>query len=94
MSVLGTLEGTGTLLVLGQRFDDIPYNVVVTQSRQLKQASGTVTFPSISVGMTAFEAGSAVLQLRGGKTIDIIVTRFSPPNMEAEIVVSGAVPGY
>jgi hypothetical protein len=94
MSVLGTLEGNGTLLVLDKRYDDIPYAIIVTQRGLIKQAIGTITFPSITVGNAAFQAGSAILQIKGGNTVDLIVTRFGPPNMVAEVAVSGPVPGF
>ncbi|HEU4550367.1 MAG TPA: hypothetical protein VFS01_11770 [Rhizomicrobium sp.] len=90
---LGTLKGTGALMVHSRCCDGVDYDITATSAGSLKQAHGFIRIPDLELGNAALMAGNAVLLLEDGHAVDVLVTGFSPTSMDAEIAIRGDVPG-
>jgi len=93
-----TFRGYGTLLVLGQRFDNVPYEFTAVVANNRINAAGHLTVSaSPQIALDVVKCGNVVLQLEGGATVDISATNAAVPNsnaVEVEFVVSGPIPGF
>lgn len=94
MQPIGTLTGTGGLLVDGEIVTSADYEITVWLERPggLKSANGLL-YGDFAQLHKVFEARSADLQLESGETVRIIITQLSTDS-PATIQVSGPVPGY
>ena len=93
MRLLGTLTGTGTVEVDGKERGPINYSIDVhiNDATRKKWAYG-VAGGDLKALTTAFNAGSAVLHLQNGGTVNVLVTKISM--RVADLSVKGLVPGF
>jgi len=88
---LGTLKGTGVLVVGEQRFDPITYWFDVDLEDGVRSASGKVS--GDRHGLDAFaKASTAELQMQDGTIMHIQYTERDAQGARA--VVVGRIPGY
>jgi len=91
MARLGTLKGTGVLVVDQQRFDPIGYWFEVDLEGGLRSAKGRLTGDRHGLE-AALKASAATLQLEDGTLMQIALTGLGAQGLSA--VVSGRIPGY
>ena len=88
---LGTLKGTGVLVVGQQRFDPITYWFEVDLEGGVRSASGKVSGDRQALDAFA-KASTAELQMQDGTIMSIQHTSLDP--LGARAVVVGRIPGY
>lgn len=94
MAHLGTIEGHGQIIAGGNDLGVVDYSIAVFQSGSMREARGYITGPE-KVLIAASMAGGAILQLEGGRTVDVLVSVGASGNSNrAHITVSGPVPGF
>ena len=87
MTHLGSISGTGRLILDGKDLGAAEYEIDVSQPRFIPEARGIIS----SEEATIFDlvGKKLVLKLESGESIDIIVN-----SSNGGIVVSGPVPGF
>ncbi len=91
MTYLGSLRGTGRVLIDGEDIGGASYEIRVYRTKHRKEARGRID-ADISTIQRFIEANGAVLQLEDGQTLQILLERWQ--GNAVEIVVSGPVPGF
>jgi hypothetical protein len=91
MARLGTIKGTGVLVVDQQRFDPINYWFEVKLEDGLRSADGRLTGDRHGLE-AALKASSAQLELQDGTPVQIVLTGLDLQGASA--VVNGRIPGY
>lgn len=92
MAVLGRINGRGTLITKGDEAS-VSYDITITQSGGLKEASGSIIGGPSDI-FAAFNASESLLRLEKGGEIKLIITQIGTPGGEAQVMVSGPVPGF
>jgi hypothetical protein len=92
MTTLGTIDGTGTLIVNGEDICDVSYTLTIIQSRGMKYADGYITGDP-EVLLTTFEARITQLRLQSGDIVEAMIVKFGYAD-NATIKINGPVPGY
>jgi hypothetical protein len=94
MSYLGSLKGSGRVIVDEKDMGEANYDIAVFQPRHIKEAHGTINMKS-SLIWAVFNAGKpAKLVLQDGNAITIFVTTANVGEDSAAISVSGPIPGF
>jgi hypothetical protein len=91
MARLGTLKGTGVLVIGQQRFDPITYWFEVDLKDGLRSAEGKINGDRHALD-AAVKAVSAQLQMEDGTIMHIKIT--GPDTHGAKAVVDGRIPGF
>ena len=90
MTYLGSVSGTGRLIVKGQEPAEISYEIHGYRPKRLPTFNGFINGDPVAIGK-AFNAGSAILILEDGFEAPILVTRMG--NGPFSIQVNANVPG-
>ena len=93
MRHLGTLSGTGQARIGDELVGPIGYTIRVYRDRNLKDGRGEITAEEPAIHKI-FEAGSAILELEGGGSVEILVSHWDVMSGTADIRTSGPIPGY
>lgn len=91
MAHRGSISGAARLLVNGEDAGPVTYEIDVFQDRALQDANGRIEADSKAL-RDAFHSKDARLKTDAGE-IKIILSRYNS-GREAEIEVSGPVPGF
>ena len=92
MAVLGSIKGNGTLITNGAEAS-VSYDITVTQIGGMKEASGSINGAPSEI-FSAFNAAESRLRLQSGAEISLIITQVGTPGGQAQVKVSGPVPGF
>ena len=94
MTYLGSIRGSGRVLVDGEEVGEARYSISVFQPRHLKVANGTLEADD-SVIWAAYQASrGCALVLEDGESVEFVYRQSSVGSGIAAIDVSGPVPGF
>jgi hypothetical protein len=91
MSFLGSLQGTGRILVNGKHIGEAEYEITVFQEDTSQEAYGSL-LGETKILQTAFESSAPELVLETGETIRFTITDWRVGT--ATIVIYSPVPGF
>ena len=93
MTHLGTLAGTGTLVIAEERLGGCRYHIEVFRPRQLIEARGWLEATRNTLARF-MQAREAILELENGGSIQILPTRTDQVRGTADSRVTGPIPGF
>ncbi len=93
MSVLGTITGAGMVAYADGPPIEADYEITVLQRGGFKEGRGQIRANSGAL-LEMMQARQVILTTERNGKIEIVVKRFASGSEWADIVVSGAIPGY